>query len=51
MRTDMLNNLIIFAVGFVCVCVSAFFISTTLGLFVLGSGLIAISLLFDFERL
>jgi hypothetical protein len=47
----MINNLIIFSVGFVSVCVSALFVSTTVGLFVLGSGLIAISLLFDFERL
>lgn len=47
----MLNNLIVFSVGFISVCVSAFFVSMELGLFVLGSGLIAISLLFDFERL
>ena len=47
----MLNNLIIFSVGFVSICVSAFFVSTELGLFVVGAGLIAISLLFDFERL
>jgi len=51
MRTDMINNLIIFSVGFICLCVSAFFISTTVGMGVLGLGLIAISLLFDFERL
>ena len=47
----MLNNLIVFSVGFICVCVSAFFIAIEVGLAVMGIGLIAISLLFDFEKL
>ena len=47
----MLNNLIVFSFGFICVCVSAFFVSIELGLLVFGLGLMAISLLFDFERL
>jgi hypothetical protein len=47
----MINNLIVFSVGFICVCVSAFIVSIPVGLAILGIGLIAISLLFDFERL
>ena len=47
----MLNNLIVFSVGFIAVCVSAFIIAIELGLAVLGVGLMAISLLFDFEKL
>lgn len=47
----MLNNLIVFSVGFISVCVSAFFIAIEVGLAVMGLGLIAISLLFDFEKL
>jgi|TARA_R100000734_G_C3302259_1_gene92803 hypothetical protein len=46
-----MNNLIIFAVGFASVCVSAFVYSIPLGLFVFGVGLMLIGLLFDFERL
>ena len=47
----MLNNLIIFSMGFVSVCVSAFMFQQRLGLAVVGLGLMAIALLFDFERL
>jgi hypothetical protein len=47
----MLNNLIVFSVGFISVSVSAFLVSTQVGLLVVGLGLIAIALLFDFERI
>lgn len=47
----MLNNLIIFSVGFIAVCVSAFIVSTQIGLLVLGLGLISISLLFDIDNI
>tara|TARA_B100001113_G_C21054908_1_gene598520 strand:- start:183 stop:326 length:144 start_codon:yes stop_codon:yes gene_type:complete len=47
----MLNNLIVFSVGFISVCVSAFFFSIEIGLAVTGLGLMVISLLFDFEKL
>tara|TARA_Y100000389_G_scaffold113901_1_gene111049 strand:- start:299 stop:442 length:144 start_codon:yes stop_codon:yes gene_type:complete len=47
----MLNNLIVFSVGFISVSVSAFLVSTQVGLLVVGLGFIAIALLFDFERI
>jgi len=47
----MINNLIIFSVGFISVCVSAFIFSLEVGLLVVGLGLMTISLLFDFEKL
>lgn len=47
----MIANLIVFSIGFIAVCISAFLNSIQVGLFVTGSGLVAIALLTDFDKL